>query len=206
MRCHRSTRIVVSVYLLFVTGIGLLPEHGGGHACGQDSLEKDYSDQLQTIAPKEVDSALESFEIIAGLRIELIASEPMVVDPVAITFDEQGRAYVVEMRGYSERASHRLGRIKRLEDVDRDGRFDKSTVFADTFRWPTAVVCVQGGILVGDAPEIIFLKDTNDDGRADYRQVVFTGLGTSNVQQLPNSFQWGLDNRIYGASGGKGGV
>ena len=171
----------------------------------EDSLDRDYQDQLQRIAPLETNSAIESFELKAGLKIELIACEPMVVDPVAITFDQWGRAYVVEMRGYSERGDQMLGRIKRLEDTDQDGRFDKSTVFAERFRWPTAIVCFAGGVLVGDAPEIVFLKDDDNDGHADYRQVVFSGLGTSNVQQLPNSFQWGIDNHIYGASGGNGG-
>ncbi len=180
----------------------------GGAACpstAQDSLQRNYADQLQRIAPKEPESALAAFEWMPGLQVQLIASEPMVMDPVALTYDERGRAYVVEMRGYSERSDQQLGRIKLLEDIDQDGQFDRSTVFADQFRWPTAVVCAFGGIMVGDAPDIIFLKDSNGDGMADVRQVVITGFGTSNVQQLPNSFQWGIDNRIYGASGGNGG-
>ena len=174
-------------------------------AVGQDSLSRDYNDQLQRIAPQDPQSALQQFEIAEGLKIELVACEPMICDPVAITFDEFGRAYVVEMRGYSERTDQLLGRIKILEDSDQDGQFDRATVFAEGFRWPTAVVCAFGGILVGDAPDIIYLRDLNDDGTADVRQILLTGFGTSNVQQLPNNFQWGIDNRIYGSSGGNGG-
>jgi putative membrane-bound dehydrogenase-like protein len=113
------------------------------------------------------------------------------------------------MRDYSERRDERLGRIRLLEDTDGDGRFDKSTVFADDLPWPTAVICYDGGVFVGATPDIFFLKDTNGDGVADVREVVFTGFGNGvarlNVQQLFNSFTWGLDNRIHGANGGNGG-
>lgn len=171
----------------------------------QDSLERDYADQLRRIDPLEIEPAMDSIEINRGLRVDVMASEPLVVDPVAITFDEMGRAYVVEMRGYSEQSDQLLGRVKRLIDRDQDGRFDESTIFADNLRWPTAVVCAWGGILVGDAPDLIYFKDNDNDGRADFRQALFTGFGTSNVQQLPNSLQWGIDNQIYGATGGNGG-
>ncbi len=199
MRHNHPNGIVISACVGLVQ---LLIAHS---AIAQDSLNRDYSDQLQRIAPREPNAAIQSMEINDELRIELIVSEPMVMDPVAITFDEWGRAYVVEMRGYSEREDQRLGRIKLLEDTDNDGRFDKSVIFADKFRWPTAIVYAFGGVLVGDAPHLVFLKDIDGDRSADVRQVLFTGFGTSNVQQLPNSFQWGIDNQIYGASGGNGG-
>ncbi len=176
-----------------------------GPATAQDSLERDYGDELPRIAPREPADALSLFEVNPGLKIELIAAEPLVNDPVAIDFDELGRAFVAEMRGYSEQTSDRLGRIRLLVDRDADGRFDSSTIFADRLSWPTAVICCAGGILVGDAPHIIFFKDLDDDGQADLRQIVWTGFGTANVQQLLNNFHWGIDNRIYGAAGGNGG-
>ncbi len=176
-----------------------------GPATAQDSLERDYGDELPRIAPREPAVALSLFEVNPGLKIELIAAEPLVNDPVAIDFDELGRAFVAEMRGYSEQTSDRLGRIRLLVDRDADGRFDSSTIFADRLSWPTAVICCAGGILVGDAPHIIFFKDLDDDGQADLRQIVWTGFGTANVQQLLNNFHWGIDNRIYGAAGGNGG-
>ena len=118
----------------------------------QDSIDKNYKSELARIPPREPNEAISLFELDANLKIELIAAEPLVMDPVAIAFDEFGRAFVAEMRGYSEQETEKLGRIKLLEDTDHDGRFDRAIVFADRFRWPTAVCCAFGGILVGDAP------------------------------------------------------
>src|SRR5262249_58054133 len=105
------------------------------------------------------EKALATFKVKPGFRLELTAAEPLVVDPVAMSFDENGRLFVVEMRDYSERRAERLGRIRLLEDTDGDGRFDKSTVFADDLGWPTAVICYQGGVFVGCTPDILYFKD-----------------------------------------------
>src|ERR1051325_763418 len=154
--------------------------------------------------------AIKTFTVKEGFRIELAAAEPLVMDPVAMAFDEDGRLFVVEMRDYSERRDEKLGRIRMLTDTDGDGRFDKATVYADNLPWPTAVICWKGGIFVGATPSIFYFKDTNGDGVADEQTVVFAGFGSTterlNVQQLFNSFTWGLDNRIHGASGGNGGL
>src|SRR6185369_1450269 len=130
--------------------------------------------------------------------------EPLVADPVAIAFDENLRLFVVEMRGYSESKEQKVSRIRLLEDLDGDGRFEKSTIFQDGLAWPTAIFCWQGGVIVVDAPDMFYLKDTNGDGKADERRPLYTGLGIGNVQGLANSFQWGLDNRIYLAISGSG--
>src|SRR5437867_8058658 len=156
--------------------------------------------QLRRVPPTAADQALATFRVKPGFRIELVAAEPLVIDPIALSFDENGRLYVVEMRDYSERRAERLGRIRLLEDSDGDGRFDKSTVFAEGLPWPTAVICWNGGAFVGATPDLLYLKDTTGDGVADERRVVFTGFGSGvarlNVQALLNSFTWGLDNRI----------
>ena len=155
--------------------------------------------------------AAETFQIKKGYRLELAASEPLVNSPVTMAFDEHGRLYVIEMIDYSERRDEtpHLGRVRLLEDADGDGKFEKSTVFADNLPWPTAVICYGGGVFVGATPDILWLKDTNGDGKADERKVVFTGFGSGatrlNVQALLNSFNWGLDNRIHGATGPIGG-
>src|SRR5687768_13067796 len=165
--------------------------------------------QLPRIPPTEPDKALATFKVKPGFRIELAAAEPQVRDPVALSFDEDGRMYVVEMRDYSERRDERLGQVRMLQDEDNDGRFEKSTVFADGLPWPTAVICYGGGVFVAATPDILFLKDTDGDGKADERRIVFTGFGKGierlNVQALPNSFNWSLDNRIHGATGPNGG-
>ncbi len=170
--------------------------------------EADVSD-LPRIPPTEPANALNTFKVKPGFRVELAASEPNVRDPVAISFDEYGRMYVVEMRDYSERRDERLGEVRLLEDTDNDGAFEKSTVFAGGLPWPTAVICFGGGVFVATTPDILFLRDTNGDGKADERRVVLTGFGKGlerlNVQALPNSFNWTLDNRIHGATGPNGG-
>ncbi|MEX0938367.1 MAG: PVC-type heme-binding CxxCH protein [Pirellulales bacterium] len=169
-----------------------------------DSLERDYSEELPRIPPKSPQEAREAFDVQPGFRIELVAAEPEVVDPVAMAFDENGRLYVVEMRGYSEDGDKRLGRIRLLDDRDGDGRYEHSTVFLDDLSWPTTVTCYDGGIFVGVAPELLYCKDTTGDDRADRVEVVLEGFGRDNVQGLVNNLHWGLDNRIHGATSGNG--
>ena len=111
-----------------------------------------------------------------GFRMDLVAAEPQVIDPVAMAFDEAGRLYVVEMRDYSEQDKERLGRIRLLTDEDGDGRFETSQVFVDDLSWPTAVTCYDGGVFIGDAPDILYCKDTDGDGKADVQQGHLHGL------------------------------
>ena len=167
--------------------------------------------EVPDIPPVEPDRALDTFRLKKGFRLELVAHEPQVVDPIQLAFDEDGRLYVVEMRWYQSEMrtdlmfDERIGRIRLLEDLNGDGRFDKSTVFADRLRYPSAVIPYDGGVYVGLEPDIVFLKDRNGDGVADFRQVVFTGFGNQrdrlDSQMFLNSLTWGLDNRIHGAKG-----
>ena len=149
-----------------------------------------------------------TFELHAGLRLELVAAEPLVASPVAISFDENGRLYVVEMTDYPD---HRhLGRIRLLESSRGDGNFDRSTVFAEGLSWPAGIMCYGGGVFVSCPPDILFLKDTHGDGKADIRRRVFTGFGNTVTLIHPdmqmNGFVWGLDNRVYGATSLNGGI
>ncbi|MBT4900961.1 MAG: cytochrome C, partial [Verrucomicrobia bacterium] len=159
--------------------------------------------QLKPIEPADV---LGTFTLKPGFRLELAAAEPLVADPVAMAFDENSRLFVIEMIGYSEHRDDKLGQVRLLEDTDDDGRFDLSTIFARDLAWPTAIVCYDGGVFVGATPDILYLKDTDGDRKADERRVVFTGIGDSvnrlNMQSLMNSFRWGLDNRIHGTASG----
>jgi putative membrane-bound dehydrogenase-like protein len=165
---------------------------------------------LPRVAPTEPARALSTFKTRPGIRVELVAAEPLVVDPIAICFDENSRMFVIEMRDYSERRDERLGRIRMLEDTNGDGAYDKSTIFAEGLPWPTALCWCNGGLFVGSTPDIWYFKDTNGDGKADEKKLVFTGFGSGverlNVQQLFNSLTWTLDCRIHGASGGNGGI
>ncbi|HYE29898.1 MAG TPA: PVC-type heme-binding CxxCH protein [Methylomirabilota bacterium] len=165
---------------------------------------------LARIAPTPPEKAISTFKLRPGVKIELVAAEPLVVDPIAISFDENNQLFVVEMRDYSERAHERLGRIRLLKDTNNDGRMDESFIFAEDLAWPTGVIAYGGGVFVIATPDILFLKDTDGDHRADVRRVVLTGLGVHgqplNVQQLANSLAWSLDNRIHVATGGNGGL
>ena len=161
---------------------------------------------LPRLKPTEPAAALGTFSLKPGFRLELTAAEPLVADPVAMAFDENSRLFVIEMIGYSEHRDDKLGQVRLLEDTDGDGHFDRSTIYARDLAWPTAIACYDGGVFVGVTPDILYLKDTDGDRKADERRVVFTGIGDSvnrlNMQSLMNSFRWGLDNRIHGTASG----
>src|SRR5262245_4449881 len=146
--------------------------------------------------PYSPQSALKTFKVEPGFRIELFASEPQISDPVAMEFDEDGRIYVVEMHGYPLDVGP-SGRVKLLRDTDGDGRPDLTTVFTDGLVMPTGVMRWKKGVLVTAAPDILYFEDTNGDGKADIRKVVLTGFPFSNPQHTVNSPTYGLDNWIY---------
>ena len=171
-------------------------------AAGSDA---DYAADLPRVAPIEPAAAAATLRIQPGFTMQLAACEPLVASPVAMAWDEDGRLFVAEMRSYSERQEESLGRIRVLHDDDDDGDYDRAVVFADNLAWPTAICCWRGGVFVGDAPDLLYLKDTDGDGRADERRRVFTGFSTGNVQGLLNSLTFGLDNRIHGSASSTGG-
>ncbi|MBN8625704.1 MAG: cytochrome C, partial [Planctomycetes bacterium] len=175
-------------------------------AAPDDLLKQDFKSQLPRVAPTEPGDVWKDFTVAPGFKLEQVACEPLVNSPVAMEWDENGRLFVCEMRGYSENRDDSLSRVSMLEDLDNDGKYDKSTVFVDKLLWPTAVFCYDGGVFIGDAPDVRYYKDTDGDGRADVVKNVFTGFGTSNVQGLLNCFRWGLDNRIHLATSSIGGM
>jgi putative membrane-bound dehydrogenase-like protein len=156
------------------------------------------------VEPKD---AIATWKVKPGFKLELVAHEPRVRDPIALTFDENGRMFVCEMIDYSEMrdVTPHLGRISLLEDNDGDGVYETSTVFADNLPWPTGLIWANGALFVGATPDIWRLEDKDGDGRAEIREKVFTGFGTGlarlNVQAMLNSFQWGQDNRVHVQSG-----
>ena len=139
-----------------------------------------------------------------GFEVELVASEPLLESPVAIDWDDRGRLWVVEMVDYPlglDGKGKPGGRVRVLEDTDGDGRFDKTTLFADGLKFPTGILTWRDGVIVTAAPEILLLKDTNGDGVADERRVLFSGFLEGNQQLRVNALRWGLDNWVYCASG-----
>ena len=150
---------------------------------------------------KELPSSLEqdalaTFELEPGFKIELVASEPLIGDPVDIEIDEYGRLYVVEMPGYPLDKSG-TGKIKLLSDTDGDGRMDKSTVFAEGLVLANSIMRWKKGVIVTDAPNVLYLEDTDGDGRAEIRDTLLTGFALSNPQHNLNNPVLGIDNWIY---------
>src|SRR5918995_4941409 len=141
--------------------------------------------------------ALKTFTLEPGFRIESYASEPDIRSPVAMEFDENGRVYVVEAPGYPLKLDARAGRVILLEDTDGDGRPDRRSVFADKLAMPTGVMAWKKGVMVTDAPDVLYFEDTNADGKADIRNVVLTGFAFTNPQHTVNNPVYGLDNWIY---------
>jgi mono/diheme cytochrome c family protein/glucose/arabinose dehydrogenase len=148
-----------------------------------------------------------SFVLAPGLRIELVASDPLVKDPVALAFDPQGRIWVCEMQGFMPDAAGTnegapIGRVVILEDTDADGRMDKSTVFLDGLVLPRAIALVKGGALVAEPPHLWYCPDRDGDGRADEKIAVdprYTISSATNPEHLPNGLLWAMDNRLYSA-------
>ncbi len=144
--------------------------------------------------------AQKKFTVPPGFEIRLFAAEPDVVNPVAMSWDERGRLWVLELYEYpsgTKPGEKGRDRIKILEDSDGDGRVDKVTVFADGFTLATGLLCANGGVYVGAAPNLYFLKDTDGDGVADERTTVQTGFGMEDRHELLNGFTWGPDGLMY---------
>ena len=147
--------------------------------------------------PHSPSEALRTFEIHEDFAIELFASEPLVADPVAMAFGPSGQIWVVENSGYPLDSTGRRGRVKLLTDIDRDGLPDSSTIFADALTMPTGVMPWKHGVIVTDAPDVLFLADNDGDGRADERVRLLSGFALTNPQHTVSSPVYGLDNWIY---------
>lgn len=153
--------------------------------------------------PKE--SALETIRVSGAMDVELVASEPVVMDPVAIDWGLDGSLWVAEMSDYPSGplgGNDPGGRVVRLFDTDDDGVYDRREVLLESVSFPTGVMSWRDGVLVTTAPEIIYLEDTDGDGRADIRDVWFSGFIEGNQQLRVNGLRWGMDGWIYCASGG----
>ncbi len=145
---------------------------------------------------ESAEKALSTFKLPPGFKIELVAAEPLISDPVDITIDEEGQMYVVEMHGYPLDLNN-AGKIIMLRDANKDGQMDTRTVFADSLVLPTGVMRWKKGIIVTDPPNVYYLEDTNGDGKADIKKVMLTGFALTNPQYLVNRPIYGLDNWIY---------
>ena len=146
----------------------------------------------------------ESFLHHPAIEIDLLVSEPAIVDPVALTFDAHNHMYVVEMRDYPYGANGTKGTVRFLK-FGPEWQLLESTVFADGLSFPTSITAWDGGVFVTAPPQILYLKDTDGDGQADVRKVVYEGFRLGVTDSNVNGLRWGLDNQIHGANGGNDG-
>ena len=179
----------------------LLAQNGDKKGEVQELLvPKDKIPPAPVLTPEQ---ARRAFSIQPGFEIQLVASEPMIEMPIAITFDPDGRMYVLEMRGYmpnpegvGEEAP--VGRVSVLEDIDGDGRMDKTTIFLDQLVMPRALTWTHGGLLLGEPPNLYFCRDTNSDLRCDEKLLVATDYGDKkNPEHTANGLVENIDNWVY---------
>lgn len=142
---------------------------------------------------------LESFKIQDGFEVSLWAAEPLVVKPIQMNWDEDGRLWVVSSTAYPHVKTGETAndKIFVIEDTDGDGKADKSTIFAEGLLTPTGILPGDGGVYVANSTEILFFKDTDGDGKADVRKKILTGFGTADTHHLIHTFRWGPEGSLY---------
>lgn len=161
------------------------------------------SPESPALSPEE---ALKTFYMPPGYRVELVASEPLVEEPVAIDWDTEGRLWVVEMPGFMANITgsnelEPIGRVVVLEDKNDDGKMDTRTVFADGLVLARSVKVLDRGVLVAEPPNVWLMRDTNGDLRMDTKELVTNQYGRRDAdpQNNANGFHWALDNQMYTA-------
>lgn len=172
---------------------------------------RSFNELLKGVEPraKSPQASLESIRVKPGFKVELMACEPLVNDPIAFEWGADGKLWVVEMGDYPLGVDGRGkpgGVVRVLEDRDGDGGYDKATTFLDGLGFPTGVMPWRQGVLISCAPDILYAEDRDGDGRADHREVLFTGFVEGNQQHRLNGFELGLDGWVYGANGDSGGT
>jgi putative membrane-bound dehydrogenase-like protein len=166
---------------------GERPPHGQDHMPGP------------ALSPSE---AIKKMTVPNGFAVELVAAEPDIVNPTAMTFDERGRVWIAESLEYPRKsAGPGRDRIKILEDTDGDGKMDKFTIFAEGLNIPSGIAVGHRGVWVANSPDILFYKIGPDGKAAGKPEVVVTGFGRTDTHELPNSLTWGPDGWLYGLNG-----
>lgn len=166
----------------------------------------DFIPRKQTKPPTPALSpaeAIKKMTVPSGFTVELVAAEPDVMNPVAMTFDERGRIWITESFEYPRREpGPGRDRVKILEDADGDGTAETVSIFAEGLNIPSGIAVGAGGVWVANAPDILFYPDADRDGRADGPpEQVLTGFGREDTHELPNSLTWGPDGWLYGLNG-----
>jgi putative membrane-bound dehydrogenase-like protein len=155
------------------------------------------------LSPEE---SMKHIQVPNGFELELFAAEPNVMHPIAMTWDEKGRLFVLITKDYpNERKPEGGGDyILICEDTDKDGKADKFTKFAEGLSIPTGMVFANGGLVVTQAPDVLFFKDTDGDDKADIKKTLYSGFGTFDTHAGPSNLHYGFDNWIWGCVGYSG--
>lgn len=163
------------------------------------NISTNAQNNLRDIPSPDVQRQLESFQVAEGFEISLFASDPLVIKPIQMNWDADGRLWVVSSTVYPHLKPGETAndKIFVLEDTDGDGVVDKSTVFAEGLITPTGILTGDGGVYVANSTEILFFADTDGDGRADVRRRVLSGFGTGDTHHLIHTFRWGPDGLMY---------
>lgn len=200
MLWSRSHSFALALAVMFVAGSG-----------NQSSpVNRPWPPGVQKVSPESPplspEEALKTFYMPPGYRVELVASEPLIQEPVAIDFDTEGRLWAVEMPGFmadltGSNEHDPIGRVVVLEDRDGDGRMDKRTVFADRLVLARSIKILDRGVLVAEPPNVWLMRDTNGDLQADAKELVTDRYGRfeGDPQNNANGFLWALDNRMHTA-------
>lgn len=192
----RDVTRVFSIGLLGLMLAGFRPAEG----------DEPVADFPAALSP---DESLAAIEVRPGMRVELVACEPLIEDPVAFDWGPDGRLWVAEMCDYPnglDGEGKPGGKIKVLSDRDGDGRYDHADLFLDEVPFPNGIKVWAGGALITAAPDLFYAADTDGDGRADHREVLYRGFVEGNQQHRANGLRWGLDNWLHVANGDSGGV
>jgi putative membrane-bound dehydrogenase-like protein len=156
--------------------------------------------QQEALSPEE---SMKHLQVPVDFALELFAHEPNVMHPIAMTWDERGRLFVLITKDYPNERKETGGSdyILLCEDTDQDGKADKFTRYAEGLSIPTGLVAYDNGLIVSQAPHILYLKDTDGDDKADSRKILFTGFGTFDTHAGPSNLHYGFDNWIWGSVG-----
>ncbi len=198
---RRRLLLPAALLLLLTMSVGMLLSQDPA----KPKLPGNATKDTPALSPED---GLKSMRPRPGFRVEQVAAEPLVMDPVAFDWGPDGRLWVVEMADYPLGLDDRGkpgGRIRVLEDTKGTGKYDKSTLFMDNVPFPTDVMAWGKGVLVTAAPDVFYAEDTDGDGKYDVKRVLFTGFKEGNQQHRINGLRWGLDNWVYLANGDSGG-
>ncbi len=161
-----------------------------------------YEEPSPVLTPAE---EMATFQVEPGMKVQLVAAEPMVQEPVVITFDEDGRLWVVEMRGFmptieGKGENQPVGRVSVLEDLDGDGQMDKSTIYLDSLIMPRALAVVQGGALIAENNSLWMTEDLDGDLQADTKTLVDSDYAANGLPEHSDNGLWrSVDNWYYNA-------